>query len=259
MSALVGSVFVAALLGSVHCAAMCGSFACLAGGGGDGAPRGVVSAAYHLGRLGSYLALGLVAGLAGGGLDRAGAVAGLARPAAILAGLLLVLWGTASLAAALGVRVPLRTVPPGLSRLIATGVRALPPDRPVRRAFAIGALTAALPCGWLYAFVATAAATGDAATGALTMLVFWAGTVPLLAIVGLGAQRALGPFRRHLPALTAAIVMLLGGLTIAGRFTPMTHGAGTAETPPTSASTTASTPDAPHVQTTPVHDHRAPR
>ena len=221
MTALVGSVFAAALLGSVHCAAMCGSFACLAGGGRHGAPGWRAAAAYHLGRLGSYLTLGGLAGLAGGGLDRAGAVAGLARPAASLAGLLLVVWGAASLASALGVRVPLLAVPPVLSRLIAAALRALPTDRPVRRALAIGALTAALPCGWLYAFVATAAATGDARTGAATMVAFWAGTVPLLASVGVGAQLALGPLRRHLPVLTAVVVILLGGLTVAGRFSPV--------------------------------------
>ena len=238
MLALVSSVFVAALLGSVHCAAMCGSFACLASGAtvGLGPTPWRPAAAYHLGRLASYLALGALAGAAGAGLDRAGGlvgdIAGLARPAAVVAGVLLLLWGGASLASALGLRVPMLAVPPRLTQWLATAVRALPAERPVRRAAALGALTAALPCGWLYAFVATAAAAGGLQRGALTMLVFWMGTVPMLVTVGMGARWAFGPLRRHLPALTAVIVMFLGGLTIAGRLapprvvtaTPVSHG-----------------------------------
>lgn len=219
MTVLVASVFVAGLLGSVHCAAMCGSFACLASGGdaSRGAHAMRSGAAYNLGRLLSYSALGLVAGAAGSGLDRAGAVAGLTRPAAAAAGVLLILWGLATLAATLGVRVPALDVPPALASRVARALRAVQERPPAVRALAIGALSAALPCGWLYAFVATSAAAGSAAGGALVMGAFWLGTVPMMAAVGLGAQRALGPLRRRLPALTAVMLVVLGALTVAGR------------------------------------------
>ena len=230
MIALAASVFVAGLLGSVHCAGMCGSFACLASGGdatgGKGAWRS--SAAYNLGRLASYTTLGALAGAAGAGLDRAGAIAGFARPATVISGVLLIAWGTATLLAALGARVPALAVPPALATRIARGVRAVQSRPPVTRGLALGALTAALPCGWLYAFVATSAAAGSAAGGALIMAAFWMGTVPMMAAVGLGAQRLLGPARRRLPALTAAILVLLGALTVAGRFTPATASTPTA-------------------------------
>lgn len=219
MTALVGSVFVAALLGSVHCAAMCGSFACIAAGRAAGAGAVRNGAAYHAGRLIAYMALGLVAGAAGAGLDRASAVAGLARPAAVAAGVLLMLWGIATLLAASGVKVPSLAVPPRLASLVARGVRAANGRPPAMRAAIIGVLTAALPCGWLYAFVATSAAAGSAAGGAAVMAAFWLGTVPLLAAVGHGAQRLLGPARRRLPALTAALLVVIGALTAAGRFT----------------------------------------
>jgi sulfite exporter TauE/SafE len=220
--ALIGSVFVAGLLGSVHCAGMCGSFACLASGG-DGAsgPRALRStAAYNGGRLLSYVLLGALAGAAGAGLDRAGAVAGLARPAAVMAGILLILWGAASLAAALGLRIPMLDVPPALASRVARAVRAVQERPPAVRALAIGALSAALPCGWLYAFVATSAAAGSALSGATVMAAFWLGTVPLMAAVGLGAQRLLGRFRTRLPVVTASVLVILGVLTVAGRFSP---------------------------------------
>ena len=222
MIALTASVFVAGLLGSVHCAGMCGSFACLATGSdaasGRGRWRG--SAAYNFGRLVSYVLLGALAGAAGAGLDRAGAVAGFARPATVVSGVLLIAWGTATLLASLGVRVPQLAVPPALASLLARGVRAVQSRPPVARGLAVGALTAALPCGWLYAFVATSASAGSMVGGALVMAAFWLGTVPMMAAIGLGAQRLLGPARRRLPALTAAILVLLGALTVAGRFTP---------------------------------------
>ena len=229
MSALVFSVFVAALVGSVHCAGMCGSFACLASGGdasrGGGALRS--TAAYNLGRLLSYMTLGAAAGAAGAGLDKMGAVAGLARPAAIVAGVLLILWGLASLLATFGVRLPALAVPPALASRIARGVRAVQDRPPVVRGLALGVLTAALPCGWLYAFVATSAAAGSALNGATVMAAFWTGTVPMMAAVGLGAQRLLGPARKHLPAFTAVVLVVLGSLTVAGRFAPAVHVAAT--------------------------------
>ena len=220
MIALVLSVFVAGLLGSVHCAAMCGSFACLASGGdaSGGAHALRSTAGYNLGRLGSYAMLGLLAGAAGAGLDRAGAVAGSARPARLVAGGLLILWGLATLLATLGVRVPALAVPPRLASRVASALRAVQSRPPMARGLAIGALSAALPCGWLYAFVATSAAAGSAAGGALVMTAFWFGTLPMMAAIGLGAQRLLGPFRRRLPALTAIVLVVLGTLTVTGRF-----------------------------------------
>lgn len=225
MIALASSVFVAGLLGSAHCAGMCGSFACLASGGdGSRGPQVLRSSAgYNLGRLLSYATLGAIAGAAGAGLDRVGAVAGLARPAAIVAGVLLILWGTASLLAAFGIRVPALDVPPALATRLARAVRAVQERPPMVRALSIGALSAALPCGWLYAFVATSAAAGGALGGATVMAAFWLGTVPMMAAVGLGAQRLLGRFRSRLPVVTAAVLVLLGALTVAGRFGPTAH------------------------------------
>lgn len=235
MLALAGSVFVAGLIGSAHCAGMCGSFACLASGGDSsrGPARLRSTAAYNVGRLLSYAALGALAGAAGAGLDAAGEIAGFARPATIVAGVLLMLCGLASLAAVLGLRIPMLDVPPALATRVAAAVRVVQDRPPAVRALAIGALSAALPCGWLYAFVATSAAAGSALGGAMVMSAFWLGTVPLLAAVGLGAQRLLGRFRSRLPVVTASVLVILGALTVAGRFAPPTADAHAAHSNPT--------------------------
>jgi sulfite exporter TauE/SafE len=77
-----------------------------------------------------------------------------------------------------------------------------------------------LPCGFLYAFVAVAAGTGSAAGGLLVMAAFWTGTLPVMAGLGLIAQRALGPLRRRLPVITASILVVVGLLAVSGVLRP---------------------------------------
>lgn len=213
---LVLAVLLASLVGSPHCAGMCGGFVCFYAGstGGGG---GWAHTAYNGGRLVSYVALGTLVGAAGAGLDAAGSLVGLSRLAAIVAGGLMVGWGLSRLAAMRGVRLPLPggsdSARKALGGLLVR-VRSRPP---VVRAAATGLLTTLLPCGWLYAFVVTAAGTGSAAGGALVMLAFWAGTLPMLVAVGVGAHRLAGPFGRRLPVASAVFVVVLGLLSIAGK------------------------------------------
>ncbi|HUO52090.1 MAG TPA: sulfite exporter TauE/SafE family protein [Gemmatimonadaceae bacterium] len=224
MTAALG-VLVASLLGSLHCAAMCGAFVCFYAEGGAGrlpAQGPVPHAAYNLGRLVSYVTLGAAAGAIGAMLDRAGALAGVSRLAAIVAGTLMVLWGVSTILATLGVRLPLAMPAPlrWMQREFGGAIARVREASPTVRAAVTGLLTTLLPCGWLYVFVATAGGTGSALGGALTMAFFWAGTVPMMLAIGLGAQRLFGPLRRRLPLVTAAAVVLLGLLSIAGRLHP---------------------------------------
>lgn len=205
-------VLVASLLGSPHCAAMCGLIA-----GGAGRGRSAQSA-YHLGRLTGYLALGGLAGAAGLALNQAGMVVGFAAIATQVAGGLLVLAGVTTILAGLGVRIGPRG---GAHRLVmALGARIgnIPPRG---RAVSLGLITALLPCGWLLAFVAVAAAAGSPATGAASMGVFWLGTVPGLATAGFLIQRASGPLRRRLPLISATALIGLGVVTLVAR--PVRH------------------------------------
>ncbi len=212
---LVTSVALASLLGSVHCAGMCGPFAVLVARGEDRLLGREL--AYHSGRLVSYLLLGSLAGLAGAALDLSGAAFGLQRAALVLAGAGLVLFGSLSLARQLGVRVP-RSAGNGWLGRIAARTQALALELPPsRRAWAVGLATGLLPCGWLYAFVLTAAASGSPLGGAAVMGVFWAGSVPALVAVSVSARRLLGRFEHRAPALGALALVLLGSLALSGR------------------------------------------
>jgi sulfite exporter TauE/SafE len=221
--ALAGSVLVASLLGSPHCAGMCGGFVCFYSGQ-DERGRAWAHVAYNLGRLASYLALGLLAGAAGRVLDRAGAAAGLQRGAAMAAGLVMVAWGAAAIARALGARVSAPAAPGFLRARFAGAMKSVAAQPPEVRALALGLVTTLLPCGWLWIYVATAAGTGTVSGALLVMGAFWLGTVPVMAGLGLVAQRAFGPLRRRLPLLTAGILVVLGLLTLGGKLQPVRAG-----------------------------------
>lgn len=217
MIPLVATVFAASLAGSPHCIAMCGGFVCVACGQDATRHRLAAQFGYHGGRLGAYVVMGLIAGAIGGRIEGAGFAGG----AAVVAGTLMVVWGLAQLATALGMRMPRPGSPAPVRRAIGTVVRAVAAWPPASRALAIGAVSALLPCGWLWAFAATAAGTGSAWKGAVVMAVFWAGTVPALAGAGLLFQRALGPLQRRLPIVTASVIVVVGLLTVASRFQAM--------------------------------------
>jgi uncharacterized protein len=218
MTAALPTILVASLLGSGHCAAMCGGFVCFYASDARELRAHVL---YNIGRLISYVSLGLVAGAVGSGVAHAGAVVGVGRIAAILGGLLMVLWGTARLASAFGGRA----FAPGISSAIAARMQrtigralgALRDRGTGARALAMGLFTTLLPCGWLYVFVAAAAATGSPFEGAVAMTAFWLGTLPAMLAVGFGAQRIFGSFRKTLPLASAVVVVIIGVLTMTGR------------------------------------------
>jgi sulfite exporter TauE/SafE len=210
------AVLLASLLGSVHCAAMCGAFTCLyAPDGASWRSTRTAHAAYNLGRLVAYLLLGAMAGALGATLERAGTLAGVGHAAAVVTAVLLVLWGGHALLVAGGARVGAIRPPLAWQRAMGGALQRFTRRPPVVRAAATGLLTSLLPCGWLYAFVVTAAGTGSPWRGAALMAVFWLGTVPVMLAVGAGLQRLTGPFRARLPLVSAATILLLGLLSLA--------------------------------------------
>jgi len=219
MTPLIAAIFVASLAGSTHCAGMCGAFLAFAVAG-EPVPaqsRAMLHVAYHGGRLVTYILLGAVAGVIGRAIDLSAADMGVARGAMIVAGALMMVFGSVAALSAAGVRLARAPLPPGLSRLVGAGHRAVSDWSPVNRAAAIGLLTTLLPCGWLYAFAISAAGTGDWKLGALTMAVFWLGTLPVMISLGAGLHVLGGPLRRRLPVLTSVAMLAVGAWTLAGR------------------------------------------
>jgi len=220
MTTLLLTVFVASLVGSLHCIGMCGPFvAFYSGADGSGGARRLLShAAYSGGRLLTYALFGVAAGAVGAALDVAGSLAGFQRVAAIVAGVTMILWGVLALLQIRGIRIFKHGSGNGsVARVLRRGFSLVSDKPPVVRAAVVGLLSGFLPCGWLWAFVVTAAGTGSALKGAAVMTAFWAGTVPALLAVGLGAQLLSAPLRRHVPAVTALLLVGLGLYAILGR------------------------------------------
>lgn len=261
-----GAVALASLLGSVHCAGMCGGLAACATPRGplqrraDEAPRAValtssiggrrrtlqaigssavgMQVAYHGARLVGYALLGAVAGSVGAALNLGGSMVGVQRVASIVAGATIAILGAVMLLRIAGVRIPHVAMPGLFVRLFQSAQKRAVQWPPLGRSAAIGAVTPLLPCGWLYAFVVTAAGTGHPLRAMLVMAVFWLGTVPALLAVAAGVHRVLGRWRARSPVVTASSIVLIGLLTIGIHLWPREHEAHAATRVPLSRDVT---------------------
>ena len=203
-------LFVAGAAGSaMHCVPMCGGF--VLGQAADRMAR--LPAArlcewqrlgcgmllpYHLGRLTTYAGLGALGGAATGRLPWFGFAS---------AGLLVC-------GAALFVAQVTRVLP-GLERAPARWARAVAGlARRARGGYALGVVLGFLPCGFLYAALATTAASGNPLFGSLGMLAFGLGTVPALVAVGIAGHVAGRRWQRGV-ATAAPAVMLLNAALLA--------------------------------------------
>ncbi len=206
-------VFATSILGSVHCVAMCGPLVGLQGG-----TRSVRLAAFHsAGRLVTYTIIGALAGLAGNVLDLAGRLGNIQRLATLLASATIISWGVVAL-----VRATRKRAPTPYARSTTTAFSSalvqIRSRNPARRMWLLGIITGLLPCGWLWAFALTAAATGSPGAGALVMFVFWLGTVPaMVGVLGL-AGPVLARVRARMPLLTALALIAIGLATLGMRW-----------------------------------------
>lgn len=219
MMTLTASVFVASLLGSLHCAGMCGAFLAVAvhSPGAKPSSRLRTQAAYHLGRLVTYVALGIAAGGAGALVDLGSTLSGVGPVAALVAGATMVLFGLVTVLRIAGVSVPRFRAPRFMQSTLLRGHQFASRFGPTARASLIGLFTTLLPCGWLYAFAIVAAGTASPLRGGLVMVVFWAGTLPVLIALGTGVQQLLGSLGRRMPLITSIAVIAAGIYTLSGR------------------------------------------
>jgi len=213
---LIWAVFGVSLVGSLHCAGMCGPFVLLCVGTEHQttARHALVQIAYHSGRLLSYTLLGVIAGSLGAATNWGGDVLGFQRTAMIIAGVLMLVFGVVMLLRVLGVRIRHLSIPKPLTAVFTRGTMLAQRCHPIPRALLIGLFAIFLPCGWLYLFVIWAAGTGSPWVGAVVMISFWAGTTPILTVVGIGAKSFLSPIRRHLPALMACMLIIIAVVVI---------------------------------------------
>ena len=202
-----GALFVIGLTTSVHCVAMCGGIGLsqsLSGQGGSAFRRTI---AYQAGRVLSYTGVGFMLGLIG-----------------MLLGTGLQIGLSAQMQGIFKLAVGAMMLLTGLNLLgVFPALRRLQLRIPVLRKrgsapFVVGLLNGLMPCGPLQSMQLLALASANPVRGALSMLCFCLGTVPLMLGVG-SAMAALG--RRFHQTITAVGAVLVAVMALA----MMTQGA----------------------------------
>ncbi|HJV74301.1 MAG TPA: sulfite exporter TauE/SafE family protein [Noviherbaspirillum sp.] len=227
------SVFMIGLLGGVHCVGMCGGIVsafsvassrrpfpvAVTNGSGAIAQAPVLGdalrvAAYNTGRISSYAIAGAIAGGVAEGARTLSFVSSLQIGGYWLANLMLVALG-----------LYLMDVWRGLARLENVGqlvwrrvqplMKHLLPVDSAAKAFALGGLWGWVPCGMVYSVLLTAMMTGSASSGAMVMLAFGAGTLPVLLTMGmLGTRLQTWTRKRWVRVVSGGIIVAFGLLGI---------------------------------------------
>ena len=209
----VSAAFLVGLLGSTHCIGMCGGIVGALTLGLNGTVREsrwrlpVFLFAYNSGRILSYTIAGGVTGFLGGQLVKL--EWGINFPlGGIIAGLFMIAlgfyltgwWQVLTVLEKSGVHLWKRIEPLG---------RRLLPVNSLLQALALGMLWGWLPCGLVYAALAWSLTTADAGHGALLMLAFGMGTLPMLLLMG-GAAEQLSRFVRSSQIRKIAGLIIIG-------------------------------------------------
>jgi len=230
-----GMLFVIGLITSVHCVAMCGGInlsQCIQGGvrrpdqisntgnarassrygqlgseGGQPQKQSNRASAlrpailYNLGRVISYTVVGFIVGALGSVINFSSTAQGVLK---LLAGVFMVIMGVNML----GIFPWLRNLTPRMPKVFA---RKIDSEKSKSNSpLIVGLLNGLMPCGPLQAMQIYALSTGNPFAGALSMLLFSLGTVPLM--FGLGALSSVlsKKFTRKVAMAGAVLVVVLG-------------------------------------------------
>ena len=213
-------VFLAGFFGSMHCVGMCGAIVAaystqehfqVGGVAGKWNPL-FKHLAYNLGRVSSYVFVGVVLGAVGGGFSGLKSVGAFFSTAA---GVLLIGAGIWMMRVFPGMgfkrEIPIAAKEKSfLLGLYTKTYGALLSSPTVESKFYIGFLTPLLPCGLLYSAFIMAAVSGSAAKGAATMALFGIGIVPSLLIVGFASTFFRFRLRTWGDKLAAVTIVLMG-------------------------------------------------
>ena len=210
----IGALFVTGLLTSVHCIAMCGGINLTQSVAAASCRKSILRAnvLYQCGRVLSYTLVGAAAGGIGSVLTLNGTMKG---AVAVLAGLAMLVMALNMLGVFRLLKRFRLQLPSGLYTALSGRVGG-------SSSFLIGILNGFMPCGPLQAMQIYALSTGSAVLGALSMLSFSLGTVPLMLGFGLISGRLNRKYRRVMLTVSAMLIFVMGlnmvgnGLALSG-------------------------------------------
>ena len=173
-------------MGSIHCAAMCGGFTLsLVKDRSDSTWMRL--SAYHVGKLFTYIFIGGVAGVVGAALLANPAIRTAQFVFSSLAGVMIVIVGLQTLGL-----LPGQNLVNQIASRLWLGPFLGPFFKTFRErdsldgAFFLGLFNGFLPCGLVYTFALSAAATASLVSAIFIMIAFGLGTVPMLLAVAWG-------------------------------------------------------------------------
>jgi sulfite exporter TauE/SafE/copper chaperone CopZ len=248
-----GMLFLIGLVTSAHCVAMCGGIGLSqtlsptgSSAGGAGATTGAASSGgiaalrtlagsgrarafarpsllYNAGRLVSYTAVGALVGALGQVISFSGALKGLVQ---LFAGVFMVIMGINMLGIFPALRRFAIRMPDFFARNMERETEAGAAGRGKGPLY-VGLLNGLMPCGPLQAMQLYALSTGSPVKGALSMMLFALGTIPLMFGLGLLSSVLSGAFTKKVMTAGAALVVFLGlsmfanGWSLSGLASPL--------------------------------------
>lgn len=214
------AVLVASLIGSPHCAGMCGGFAIIASQ--DKQQPLLNSCFYHIGRLVTYIFLGIVAFYIGSTVEKFFAQMGIQHAAAAIVGVILIVYGVGALLGKRFLNLDSTTLGK-ISNLVRFGRGiAVKLPSPLRN-FTLGFFSTWLPCGWLYVFVLLAAKSESLLASVVGMSAFWIGTLPVLVGVGIFGKFISDRIRISVPTISAILILSAGFFSLYSHFSHSNH------------------------------------
>lgn len=191
------TAFLTGLLGSFHCVGMCGPIALALPTIGNSFNEKIVSRLlYNFGRIITYSFLGLLFGTFGFGLK----LAGFQQSISIGAGVLIII--TVLLNGKLSSKF-------SFSFFSGSLIGKLFKQKSYFSMLGIGLLNGLLPCGFVYIAVIASVASQDAFQGALFMMLFGLGTLPLMFVVSLIGQFLSIKIRSRINKFTPVFAILI--------------------------------------------------
>lgn len=221
-----GALFLIGLLTSVHCVAMCGGInlsQCV--------PKASIKnenkmanlrpgILYNTGRVMSYTIIGGIVGALGSVISFSGAAKGIV---AVTAGIFMVIMGLNML----DLFPWLRKLSPRMPKIFASKINE---QKKSNSPLYVGLLNGLMPCGPLQAMQLYALSTGDPVQGAISMLAFSLGTVPLMFGLGAFSSFLSKKFTSKMMTASAVLVLILGvfmfsnGISLSGIALPLLSG-----------------------------------
>lgn len=193
------------LMGSVHCAGMCGPIAIALPLHGNTVPQKIYGGVlYNFGRTITYGLMGTVFGLLGQGVG----MLGFQQKISVIMGSIMIL--SVFFPRLFKKQYDLKKSSFSLVSRLKKSIGELFAVRSFNSLFLIGLLNGLLPCGLVYMAIAGSIGTGSAGLGALYMLFFGLGTIPMMLAIAIAGNILSASLQRRINRLIPVLVVLVG-------------------------------------------------